>query len=556
MKRNTKIISMVLMFVMLIAVLGTAVRADDRYTRTKGSLQLTKYETGTNVDGAYQEKLAGVTFDIYKVADNETSTATPGTGKIATKTTGADGIVKFDDLALGRYLVVESDAPANVVQKIANFLVDIPMTNATGDGIVYDVELQPKNSTAYGGFTLVKQDENGNPLEGVIFKVQKKDGATWADYATQQTLGTNAQGAITLTGLPEGTYRMIETGLGNNDGYILDNETAYEFTVKLNTATGVTEVTPDQTTVTNQKPTVSKEITSITNSTTGRADGTNSANKGDTIKYTITAQVPNKTIARLNTYKVIDEMDNGLTFVEGTATAVGVKEDSTETAITPTVTKTAKGFEATFTNADLAAYKTIKITYDAKLGEGTTQPTTYNNKATLQYSNIVKTDYTGSTNTETTKTTENSTPVKTGGFKIEKRADTQTGKLLPGAEFKLALSIEDAGNQKFVKDSEGNEIVLTTDAQGATSYYGLAYGEYYLVETKAPVDSTGKYYNSLNKPQEFTINDTSYATPMTVINKSGTTLPGAGGIGAIIFIVIGVAAIGAGVILHIKNKRD
>ena len=102
MKRNTKIISMVLMFVMLIAVLGTAVRADDRYTRTKGSLQLTKYETGTNADGAYQKVLAGVTFDIYKVADNETSTATPGTGKIATKTTGADGIVKFDDLALGR----------------------------------------------------------------------------------------------------------------------------------------------------------------------------------------------------------------------------------------------------------------------------------------------------------------------------------------------------------------------------------------------------------------------------------------------------------------------
>ena len=257
MKRNTKIISMVLMFVMLIAVLGTAVRADDRYTRTTGSLQLTKYEKGTNADGvAYQKVLAGVTFDIYKVDDNSTSTNTPGTAKTATKTTGADGIVKFDGLALGRYLVVESDAPANVVQKIANFLVDIPMTNATGDGIVYDVELQPKNSTAYGGFTLVKQDENGNPLEGVIFKVQKKNGATWADYATQQTLGTNAQGTITLTGLPEGTYRMIETGLGNNDGYILDNETTYEFTVKLNTTTGITEVTPDQTTVTNQKPTV------------------------------------------------------------------------------------------------------------------------------------------------------------------------------------------------------------------------------------------------------------------------------------------------------------
>ena len=49
MKRNTKIISMVLMFVMLIAVLGTAVRADDRYTRTTGSLQLTKSEGRTKL---------------------------------------------------------------------------------------------------------------------------------------------------------------------------------------------------------------------------------------------------------------------------------------------------------------------------------------------------------------------------------------------------------------------------------------------------------------------------------------------------------------------------
>ena len=42
---------------------------------------------------------------------------------------------------------------------------------------------------------------------------------------------------------------------------------------------------------------------------------------------------------------------------------------------------------------------------------------------------------------------------------------------------------------------------------------------------------------------------------MTVINKSGTILPGAGGIGAIIFIVIGIAAIGTGVTLHVRSKK-
>lgn len=563
MKRNIKIISVILMIVMLIAVLGTAVRADDPYTRTTGSLQLTKYEVGTDKNGnSYKNPLAGVTFDIYKVDDNSISIDTPSaqTTPTASQTTGDNGIVKFENLAIGRYLVVESNAPANVVKKIANFLVDIPMTNDTGDGMIYDVQLEPKNSTAYGGFTLVKQNEAGQALQGVIFKLQKQNGATWNDYETEEVLGTDANGQITVDGLPEGTYRLVETSLGANEGYILDNETGYQFKVELDQATGKTNVTPDTKTVINEKPSIEKSTKNVTRpeaNTNTVKDGINSADIGDVISYEISATVPTS-IDRLNTYKITDTMATGLVFKDGTAKVYATNRTSdAETELTTgyTITKNATGFEVTFTNADLANYKSIRITYDADFTKAASEPTSYNNNAKLEYSNIVKTDYTGSTNTEETKTTEENSQIKTGGFKIEKHANTETGKLLSGAEFKLALSLEDANQGKFIKDSNGNEIVLTTGTNGEASYYGLSFGEYFLVETKAPKEGD-IYYNSLRSPQSLTIKEDTYANAIKVVNRAGTLLPITGGIGAVIFIVIGVIALGTGVTLHIRNKKD
>ena len=262
MKRNTKVISIILTMVMLLAVLATAVSAAaGDYTKTKGSLKLTKYEKYTDSQGQDQQKvLAGVTFDIYKVDDNSTST-TPSGDKTASKTTGEDGIAKFDDLALGRYLVVESAAPENVVDRIANFLVDIPMTNATGDGLIYDVELSPKNTTAYGAFTLVNKGEESANLKGVTYILQKQSGASWEDYKTG--LGTDDNGTISLTGLPQAKYRLIQTSIGNNTDYILDNQTAHEFTVTRE-SNGSTKVEPSQIDVTNEKLSVAKTTTAVT----------------------------------------------------------------------------------------------------------------------------------------------------------------------------------------------------------------------------------------------------------------------------------------------------
>lgn len=70
---------------------------------------------------------------------------------------------------------------------------------------------------------------------------------------------------------------------------------------------------------------------------------------------------------------------------------------------------------------------------------------------------------------------------------------------------------------------------LTTDENGAGHIYGLAYGEYYLVELKAPDG-----YNKLREPQLFTVNASSNnaESTLTVENTSGVELPNTGGIGA------------------------
>lgn len=61
-------------------------------------------------------------------------------------TTDSDGLANFPGLAVGAYLVCETDAPASVVDRAAPFIVAIPFPN-TNDWL-YDVHVYPKNTVA------------------------------------------------------------------------------------------------------------------------------------------------------------------------------------------------------------------------------------------------------------------------------------------------------------------------------------------------------------------------------------------------------------------------
>lgn len=83
---------------------------------------------------------------------------------------------KFENLKLGLYLVQETKAPSQIVNKTANFLVSVPMTNKEGTAWNYDVVAEPKNAAVYSEITLIKTGTTINadgtkgtstPLSGV-----------------------------------------------------------------------------------------------------------------------------------------------------------------------------------------------------------------------------------------------------------------------------------------------------------------------------------------------------------------------------------------------------
>ena len=140
------------------------------------------------------------------------------------------------------------------------------------------------------------------------------------------------------------------------------------------------------------------------------------------------------------------------------------------------------------------------------------------------------------------------------------KKDDENNIIPTGATFKIAVSEENAKNGIFI-----NNIELTTGENGLVSYKGLAYGKYWLVETKAPTyettDSEGnqinKSYNLLRKPIEITVNDSTYTenAAIEIINRKGFQLPATGAIGSVIVSGLGLVIILLG-IKSFKGKEE
>lgn len=147
------------------------------------------------------------------------------------KITDSTGVATFDGLALGFYVVVETTQPDKVTDPIKPFIVSVPMTTKDGDNWLYDVNVYPKNSTAYGSVKLVKKGNNKDLLEGVTFVLQKSINNVWTDITKSEETGTNLnlttneKGEISVSGLSQGKYRFIETAIDSKlPGYILDEK--------------------------------------------------------------------------------------------------------------------------------------------------------------------------------------------------------------------------------------------------------------------------------------------------------------------------------------------
>ena len=172
------------------------------------------------------------------------------------------------------------------------------------------------------------------------------------------------------------------------------------------------------------------------------------------------------------------------------------------------------------------------------------------NQAILHYTNSVNFDF----------EVESDEPVVyTGGVNLRKVDAGDNGTVLAGAVFELyrAATAEEvtAGSENLttiagvvgpvVKVSffdngalHGERVTeVISDEEGKVTVYGLAFGEYYLLETQAPAG-----YNLLGDAMKLTINATSHTeeNEIVIANVSGAILPETGGIGTWVFTVTGI----------------
>ena len=572
-------------------------------TTKRGSITIHKYEyngTGGNEgtgnaddripDGA--TPLAGVEYTVWKLSDltnyyeynsteklpdaNDFTVEKSGESwklkkgsvdlgePIASKTTGATGVVEFTGLTLGIYYVNETKAPDKVYKPVAaskdaGFLVSIPMTNPTNkEEWIYDVNVFPKNKTASGGVILTKMGkcgENESPLKGAEFVLQKKIDDVWKyvtknaddswkyDVTTKPTTSANGilktkdDGTIRVEDLAHGTYRFLEvdsTDDPGNSGYIIDETKEYEFTVNTEgtiewaaaaegTKANGTTNTAATITIVNHKPNVEKDVKDRTCGT-WRKDSDYSV--GDTIPYRVTVDVP-ENITELKTFTLTDTPTNQ-EYQSGTLKIYS--DDTFSNRILDTYVGTANGdgWKIEFTPADLAAYKGSKIyiTFDMKLKENavTVGPNGNTNEIKLDYSNKI---LPGTDPNPGTDEIIKETTVYTFEIAVEKVDASNEATKLKGVTFDLYRELDSAATGegvltdpvkgltgKFKKVKEG----LTTKTDGTVSVSGLANGTYWLVETK-----TIENYNLLKKPIKVQIAATYSETETIKIDTNSAT---------------------------------
>lgn len=298
-------------------------------------------------------------------------------------------------------------------------------------------------------------------------------------------------------------------------------------------------------------------------------DKWNSAQVGDPIRFKVESMVPNMTGFDKYTFKLTDTMSSGLTVTKETLNekvTIGNKQ-LTNTEYTVTV----KGQEITIEINDFIKYKdqaneAIVFEYDAVLNKTAFTEDKETNTANVEYGNDPD---------HLTQGTPDTVIVRTHKLTITK-TDGNTQEKLAGAEFNLFKGNNTTGTPiQFVKTGEGKYRVATatdldkTDTlvspdgadgvKGIITIEGLDAETYTLVETKAPDG-----YNKLENPTTIKIIATSSdkgetvkvnGDKVTVENNKGSLLPETGGMGTVLFTVVGVGGILAVLYSFMKSNK-
>ncbi len=404
-----------------------------------------------------------------------------------------------------------------------------------------------------GGKKYVLANEN---LKGGIadFAAKAKVYAETNKLAPIKTAKAEAEGALEISGLDLGYY-LVRSDLG--------------ILCSLDTTAPNAEVKEKN------------EATVIVKNVEDTAKKQNVAEIGTYVKFTIRITVKDK--APVN-YKLVDEMTDGLTFVNNETYPLTVTvNENTLDAANYKVTKTTepRGFTLAFNNnaeGNASILKTgdvVTVTYYAQINENAKIADEANvNKAKVEYGTNSHTEY------DTTETYVWKMNIVKYTMEQTTGSDQAKEKMLAGATFKLSRDAAGAQVIKLVKvddttyrlalptETDTADDTITTGETGELVINGLADGTYYLTETKAP-----RGYNLLREPVNVTIGhkdangkltETSFVADQTetdtsgvvkVENNAGAELPSTGGIGTTVFYVLGSAMALGAVILLVTKKR-
>lgn len=387
-------------------------------------------------------------------------------------------------------------------------------------------------------------------------------------------------------------------GVTKTSGKITESKKSYEFTgldagYYLVYVTGGKEIQSSLVTV--DKNTTTVNLKTEAPSITKEADK-DTVEIGQVVTYTVKGSIPDTTGYSEYVYKIHDELSKGLDFVKN---AKGDALDNTNevnvtvaftdaSVIAAGTTPTIATLETTNNkkmSLDLSEWvkanqankgKEFTVIYYAKVNKDAVVDT--KNSATLEYGN-----------NPSDKTTTTPSEAKTPTYPLDilkKKAGTGTDSIalekLAGAKFELYRNVTDAKagkNAINVSGSNGNYVVDPTspttefesvESIGEKGYNlhlnGLAAGDYWLKETKAPDG-----FNKLANPIKITItksadgNENNWTISrdgeeetdkiIDIENSTGSLLPSTGGAGVIVFAGVAILLVFGVVVSFIRDKR-
>ncbi|WP_312649610.1 SpaA isopeptide-forming pilin-related protein [Proteiniclasticum sp.] len=521
---------------------------------------------------AYLDAASIATLNSEHVFKGELTTSDPA------------GTIFIEDLEDGYYFFKETFTPANVDSHIAvPFILGLPVMNSDGTDYLDSVHIYPKEIATRGAVVLQKfigkipgEGEVGVPLPGAKFRLYEgtpevPDGEYVPEGGAAQEYTTNAAGEIILNNLPRGFYYFVETA--TVDSYLLNTE-PLEFEIDSNGKVLLDGLLRDDIVGTvefvkldnYEGPEIEKSIGEI-----GQEEL--DATVGDDFEFFIELDLP-EDVDEYTTLTVTDVIDTKLDYV-GPVVVKGfvgaVSTTLTEgTHYTQSYTPGNRTLLVTLIpdklNNGTVNFDKVEISFFADINETAVMGVGIKNEARVDFNN----GYTPGHDTDDAY-------AFTGGIRFMKKS-TQEPNGIDGAQF---IILNDAETHYLTKVA--NEFVwvvlpvnpdytnlpgaieLTSGANGLFEIQGLAYGDYKLLEIVAPMyDGEDRPYNLEDDPWTFTITKLSYysnpegleyANPYHINNILGPKIPQTGGIGTVLFTVIGGGLMGSALMLNRKRSK-